>query len=365
MPMFLTSIGFSVLWIGIFEGIAEATAGFSKGYFGKMSDSMGRRVPFIRLGYFLSSIAKPAMAFFANPVWVLFVRTTDRLGKGIRTSARDAMLSSESTSENKGKVFGFHRTADTIGAAIGPVIALVFLYFYPKQYSLLFFLAFIPAIAGVFFTFIIKDKPEEKKEKAKLPGLLSFLGYWKIATAQYRRLVSGLLVFAVVNSSDVFLLLIAKHRGLSDELVIGAYIFYNLVYALFSTPLGYLGDKIGLKNSFVIGLIFFTLTYAGVGFAETPVQFFGLFFLYGIYAAGTEGISKAWLSNIAKKEETATAIGFFNSFQSVATLIASVMAGILWNAINPVAPFILASLVAIVVAVFLKLFVKNEKPLLS
>jgi MFS family permease len=136
MPVYLQSIGFSVLLIGILEGMAEATAGLSKGYFGNYSDKLGSRVPFVRWGYTLSAISKPLMAVFTFPLWVFFARTLDRLGKGVRTGARDAILSDESTKENKGKVFGFHRALDTAGAAIGPLAALVFLYYYPAQYQM-------------------------------------------------------------------------------------------------------------------------------------------------------------------------------------------------------------------------------------
>ena len=133
MPIYLKSIGFSIVLIGILEGVAEATAGLSKGYFGKLSDISGRRVPFVQLGYTLSTISKPMMAMFTYPLWIFFARTIDRFGKGIRTGARDALLSDEATPETKGKVFGFHRSMDTIGAVIGPLFALLFLYFYPQD----------------------------------------------------------------------------------------------------------------------------------------------------------------------------------------------------------------------------------------
>src|SRR6478736_3969717 len=122
MPIYLRSIGFSMVLIGILEGVAEATAGLSKGYFGKLSDQLGRRTPFVRLGYSLSAISKPLLAFFINVWWVFFARTIDRLGKGIRTGARDALLSDESSPENKAKVFGFHRSMDTFGAVLGPLV---------------------------------------------------------------------------------------------------------------------------------------------------------------------------------------------------------------------------------------------------
>ena len=158
MPIYLKSIGFSIVLIGILEGVAEATAGISKSYFGKLSDNSGKRVPFVKIGYALSSISKPMMAVFVFPLWVFFARTIDRFGKGIRTGARDAIISQEATSSTKARVFGFHRSMDTIGAVLGPVLALVFLYYYPGNYKTLFIIAFFPGMIAIFLTFKLNDK---------------------------------------------------------------------------------------------------------------------------------------------------------------------------------------------------------------
>ena len=157
-PLYLKKIGFSVLLIGILEGVAEAVAGLSKGYFGKLSDASGKRLPFIQFGYGLSALSRPMMAFIAHPLWIFFSRTMERLGKGIRTGARDALLSEEATPATKGTVFGFHRSMDTLGAVIGPLIALLYLYFYPDNYKTLFYFAFIPGILAIIITSIIKEK---------------------------------------------------------------------------------------------------------------------------------------------------------------------------------------------------------------
>ena len=149
MPIYLKTIGFSIVLIGILEGVAEATAGLSKGYFGKLSDTSGRRVPFVQIGYAFSTISKPMMAIFTFPLWIFFARTIDRIGKGIRTGARDAILSDEATPQTKGKVFGFHRSMDTLGAVIGPSLALLYLYYYPQDYKTLFFVAFVPGLFAV------------------------------------------------------------------------------------------------------------------------------------------------------------------------------------------------------------------------
>ncbi len=158
LPIYLKTIGFSIVLIGILEGVAEATAGFSKGYFGKLSDTSGKRVPFVQIGYAFSAISKPMMAIFIYPFWIFFARTIDRFGKGIRTGARDAILSEQATAETKGKVFGFHRSMDTLGAVLGPSLALVYLYYYPQDYKTLFYVAFIPGMLAVLASFLLKDK---------------------------------------------------------------------------------------------------------------------------------------------------------------------------------------------------------------
>ena len=330
MPFYLKSIGFSIVLIGILEGFAEAIAGLSKAYFGKYSDLTGRRVPFVQIGYVFSAISKPMMAIFTFPLWVFFARTLDRFGKGIRTGARDAILSDEATAETKGKVFGLHRSMDTLGAVLGPAIALLYLHFYPENYKTLFFLAFLPGVAAFLSTFLLKDKQIIKAKTENKPSVFSFLNYWKESPGNYKKVVIGLLIFTLFNSSDVFLLLRAKEAGLDDTMVIGVYIFYNLIYALFAFPIGILADKIGLKKILLFGLVLFSIVYFGMAFNTNKIICIALFFLYGIYAAATEGISKAWISNISEKKDTATAIGTFTGLQSICTMLASSMAGLLW-----------------------------------
>ena len=360
MPLYLKTIGFTALWIGVLEGIAEGVVGISKGFFGKLSDEKGKRLPFIQLGYFLSAISKPLMTLFITPVWVLFVRSTDRLGKGIRTSARDAMLSDESSKENKGKVFGLHRAMDTTGAAIGPLLALTFLFFFPNHYKPLFLIAFAPGLMAVALTFIIKEKQKVAEVKIAKGNFFSYFAYWKTAKPDYKKLVIGLLLFALFNSSDVFLLLMAKNIGFSDLHIIGVYVFYNLVYASFSYPMGSLADKIGMKPTFVIGLLLFTIVYAGMVFVQNELMLYVLFFIYGIYAAATDGVSKAWIAKIVPHSETATAIGFNASCSSFAALFASSIAGLLWVSFNPEVTFSVASIGVLVVIFYFIFFIRNK-----
>lgn len=353
MPIYLKSIGFSIILIGVLEGFAEAVAGLSKGYFGNLSDNKGKRLPFIQIGYALSAISKPMMAAFIYPLWIFFARTIDRLGKGIRTGARDALLSDEATAETKGRVFGFHRSMDTLGAVLGPVFALIYLAYYPAHYKTLFIIAFVPGILAIGFTFWIKEKKKANIAPKSKTLFWDFIRYWKTSPVVYKRLVIGLLIFALFNSSDVFLLLKIKEAGYGDTIVIGIYIFYNIIYAVFSYPMGILADRFGMKKIFVAGIILFTFTYIGMAYAKSAFILFLLFFFYGVYAAATEGIAKAWITNVCEKNKTATAIGTYTAFQSIAALIASSLAGVIWYSFGASATFLLSGFITIAVAIYI------------
>ncbi len=363
MPLFLSHIGYSAIFIGILEGVAEGVAGLSKSYFGKMSDNTGKRLPFVQLGYAFSALSKPMLAIFIYPWWIFLSRTIDRLGKGIRTGARDAMLSDECNTETKGRVFGFHRSMDTLGAVIGPALALIYLYFYPANYKTLFLIAFLPGLLAIVTTLFIKEKSKTPLVTASGQRLstsfFAFSSYWKNSQPQYKRLVTGLLLFALFNSSDVFLLLKMKTSGLTDTAVIGIYIFYNLVYAILAYPIGILADKLGLKKIFIAGLFIFCLVYIGFAFNNNLLVFLFLFFLYGVYAAATEGIAKAWISNIVDKKETATAIGTYAGFQSICALIASSLCGLLWFNFGAMITFLITAAISIFVIFYLALFSKT------
>ncbi len=352
MPLYLKSIGFGIVLIGVLEGFAEAAAGLSKGYFGSLSDNTGRRLPFVQLGYLLSNISKTAIAAFTIPLWVFFARFGDKLGKGIRSGARDAILSDEATPETKATVFGFNKALDTLGAVIGPLAALIYLLYYPENYRMLFLIAFIPGIIAVSITFLVKEKRKPVTVNQPKTKFFDFIKYWKDSPLVYKKLVVGLLVFTLFNSSDIFLLLKIKEAGFSDSDVLIMYIFYNLVFALASYPTGKLADRIGKKTIFIIGLVLFVLVYAGMAIAKTEVFFLALFFLYGLYAAATDGVSKAWITNVCEKGKTATAVGTYTAFQSIATLVASSLAGIIWFSLGAPATFLLSAGVVLFVALY-------------
>ncbi|MCW7463289.1 MFS transporter [Leptospira limi] len=361
LPIYLKSIGYSILFIGFLEGVAEFVAGYSKGYFGNLSDIQGKRVPFVRFGYALSAISKPLLAISRLPYLVFFSRTMDRIGKGVRTGARDALLSEETTSSSKAQIFGFHRSFDTLGAVIGPCIALIFLAIYPNQYVYLFYLAVVPGFISIGLTFLLKEKENQTKQTGKTISLFSYLSYWKQTNPNYRKLVFGLLVFALWNSSDVFLILKAKEVGLSDTAVIGIYIFYNLVYAIFAYPFGILADLFGLKRMFLFGIFMFILVYWIMGSFQTLAWIVFAFFLYGLFASATEGIGKAWISNLVPSEEVGTAIGMFTGLQSFATFFASLIAGWIWFMFGAGVTFFVTSTFALLVWMYLKFIPISER----
>ena len=354
MPLYLQSIGFSVVYIGVLEGVAEAVAGLSKGYFGQWSDRLGRRVPFVQWGYGLSALSKPMLAVLATPAWVLLARTVDRLGKGLRTGARDALLSDETTPADRGKVFGFHRSMDTLGAVLGPLAALGWLAAHPGQYRPLFLWAFVPGVVAVLITLVLRERRAVPSGRPVVPFWASF-GYWRQAPPAYRRVVGGLLVFALFNSSDAFLLLLARQRGLSAPAVIGLYILYNLIYVLSAWPLGHLADRLGPRRLLVGGLLVFAGVYGGVVLAHDMWTFGALFALYGLYAAATEGVGKAWVSTLCNKADTGAALGTLGGLSSLAALLASGLTGVLWQWRGPELPFRLAAGAALAVALYLSI----------
>ncbi|MGE5429494.1 MAG: MFS transporter [Syntrophomonadaceae bacterium] len=350
-PIFLTSLGATMAAIGLIEGIAEVTAGLLKGYFGVLSDKLGRRSIFVVIGYGLSGLVKPLPGIFQSFGTVLFSRVTDRVGKGVRTAPRDALLAGYSDG-NTGAVFGFHRAMDTLGAALGPLIALLLLWLHPGNYPLIFLVAFIPSLIAIAFTLTVKDKPVEAIIKRK--G--HYLAFWHKAPRDYKTLIILFTLFSLVNSSDVFLILKSRSIAKSDSLAIFGYVFYNLVYASFSYPAGILSDKVGKKNVLTAGLVVFSAVYFGFASSGSFILMWGLFALYGIYAAFTEGITKAWVSDLIKDENRGSAIGLLTMLSSFAVMTGSVLTGILWDRFGSSVPFIISSIVSLIIAIILFFF---------
>lgn len=355
-PIFLTSIlGASMLTVGLIEGLAEFISGFLKGYFGRLSDKLKKRSVFVKSGYTLSAISKPLPGIFPFVSTVLFSRITDRIGKGMRTSPRDTLLAANSNG-NTGAIFGFHRGMDTMGAAIGPILALVLLHFYPNNYKLIFIVAFFPSILAVSFTALVKEKIVEKKLSSKM----NYLAFWKSSSSKYKQLIFLVVLFSIVNSSDVFLILKSKNISHSNILAVSGYIFYNFIYAIASYPIGKLSDKLGKGKVFTFGIFIFSIVYFGFAVSPNLSFIWILFMLYGIYAASTEGVTKAWVSDLITDENRGTAIGLLTMLSSFAVMIGSFLTGILWDSFGSIVPFLFSSIISFLVAVSF-IFIKLNK----
>ncbi len=361
MPIYLDSIGYGAALIGFLEGIAEMVAGLSKPYFGAWSDQLQKRVPFIKAGYALSAISKPLFALSSAMSFVFSLRILDRIGKGLRSAPRDALLSDLSTIKNKATVFGFHRSMDTIGAVAGPLIALLFLTSQENNYSGLFIWALIPGVIAIVLTFLLREaKPREPVQIKEKP--IGFaINYWRKANTSYKKLVFIFITFALVNSSDVFLLLRAKELGYSTSNTILLYVGFNVVYAVSAFPFGKLSDKFGHKNILALGLLVFAFVYIGMSWIDGKGYLFAsIFLLYGLYYAAIEGILRACLSNLVPKTETAQALGFFNGLQSMAFLFASTWFGLVWSSFGSSIAFASVATVVLVLTILLFSMIKNE-----
>ncbi len=332
MPLYLSSIGYGTITIGIIEGIAEAIAGLNKVFFGHLSDKLGKRNLFVKIGYGLSAFSKPFIGLITSAPFILLIRFLDRVGKGIRTSPRDAILTAESKPEFRGRVFGFHRSLDTAGAMLGPILTLVFLSFFPMAYSKVFLYALIPGILAFGATMYLSKEKNIVTPPKKSYTLDEFKRFWKKSSDTYRKLILGLVLLAILNSSNAFLLLRAKDLGFPDSYVIGSYIFYNLIFMLVSYPLGSISDKIGFKPVFIAGVLAFSIVYSvlGSGFSN-PFILFGIFGIYGIFSAVDEGVGKAWLTLHIAPEYKGTGLGLHLTLNSLGFLAASLLTGIVWQ----------------------------------
>lgn len=354
LPLFLSvTLGAPAAAIGVIEGIAESTASVLRVFAGWLSDRAGRRKPLVVAGYGLSNLTKPLLALAGSWPHVLAVRFADRLGKGIRGAPRDALIADSVPPERRGLAFGFHRSMDTLGAAVGPLVAFATLALLPENYRAVFWIAAIPgAIAIAVAVFLLRDiaRPQAPGRAPRLSfaGLgRSFATFTLIAT-----------VFALGNSSDAFLILRTKNLGLPAPAIPLAYFAFNVIYAALATPAGALSDRVGRRVMLIGGYAIFALVYLGFAVAGGPgggVQAVGLFLVYGVYYALTEGVQRALVVDLVPSGLRATALGTFSTATGVALLPASLVAGILWDRVSPAAPFYygaaLATLAVILLAV--------------
>jgi MFS family permease len=346
VPIFLTSVlGAPVAIVGLVEGIAESTASILKVVSGWLSDKWQKRKPFTVVGYSVSAISKILLSLAYSWPLVLLARFIDRFGKGVRTSARDALITESSESAVRGKAFGFHRAIDTMGAVIGPMIALLAIHFLDNNFRLIFFLAFIPAFIGILLLIFFV---EEKKKEVNSSSVFHFS--WHDLDPSFKIFLLISFIFALGNSSDAFLILRAQNLGLSLSLVVLIYVLFNFTYSIFSIPAGIISDKIGPRKVLLTGFLLFSAVYLFFGLIHSSLFLWLLFPVYGLYMAFTEGVGKAYISNLVLQEKVGTAFGVYNTIIGFTTFFASLFAGLLWTYIGISAPFIFGSAMAVISA---------------
>lgn len=344
VPIFLTSIlKAKTSVVGLIEGVAEATASITKFLFGYLSDRVGKRKPFVVLGYTFSSFSKGLIGLAYFWPLVLFSRFLDRLGKGLRTASRDALLLQNTNEKNKGFIFGFHRSLDSAGAVVGPILGLVFISLFANNLRLIFFLAMIPGLIGVVLLLIFV---QEKKADQKLKGE-KIVFSWKKLDKKVKFFIIISLIFALGNSSDAFLILRAKNLGLTTQYAVMVYVLYNVIQTISATFLGKLSDKIGHRKMFAFGLLIFSLVYFLFGSIQNSFYLWFLFPFYGLYISATDGVSKAYLGEFINKKESGSIFGFYQMMLAFAAFFASWFGGILWSKISPAATFYFGSLMSL------------------
>lgn len=332
VPLYLQQIGYGSVIIGLLEGAAECFAGLSKIYAGSLSDRISRRLPFVQLGYGLSALSRPLIGLFHHGAIILTGRSLDRIGKGIRGGARDALLAEATTPENRAEVFGFHRSMDTAGAVLGPLLALVWLHFHPQQYRTLFLITLIPGILTIGSTFLLKEKNKTPADQSAKPfSLRTHFSYWKESPRAYKHLLIPLLIFGLAGSSDMFLLLRAKEAGCSEHQVLMLYLLFNLSFTLLAFPLGKVADRIGRLPVLLTGIGVYTLTYFIFAIGHTLPLMLAGFVLYGLYYAAAQGVAKVLLIERAHTDRKSSAVGLYDGLNSFTLLVANALAGWVWH----------------------------------
>ncbi len=359
LPLFLANVlGVKTSIIGLIEGIAESTATLLKIFSGWFSDRLGKRKGLTVLGYGLSALTKPLLYFANNWPFVLAIRFTDRVGKGLRTAPRDALVADSANGNNLGRSFGFHRAMDTAGATLGVALAAAIIYLSQRgglnlirsTYQHLVLAAMIPAFLAV--AILGKFVQEVKRPMTKSTAVPSFS--LKGLGPRFRIFLAIVIIFTLGNSSDAFLILRAQNLGLSVLEIFIMLTMFNLLYALVSWPAGALSDRVGRRTLIVMGWSVYGLVYLGFAAASTAWQVWALYVIYGIYYGFFEGVGKALVADVVPwTEQRGTAYALYNGAVGLTTLPASVIAGVLWQAVGPAAPFVFGAALALLAAVLL------------
>ena len=349
IPFFLANVlGVRTVVIGLIDGIAETTASLVKIISGALSDKLGKRKRLTVAGYALSTIAKPFLYFASAWGWVLGVRFVDRVGKGIRTAPRDALIADSIQKEQRGLAFGLHRAGDTAGAFLGLGIATFIIWLTQSQSALLrrdtfqtiVLVSIIPAVLSVAVLALGAVEVTAKSRGSEKLNLSL-----KRMDSRFKSFLFVMVLFTLGNSSDAFILLRGQERGLNLLQVMGMALTFNGLYTLFAGPLGAWSDTVGRRRLMIGGWLVYGLVYLGLAFAQAGWQVWTLFGFYGLYYAATEGVAKALVADLVPEELRGTAYGLFNAAIGIMTLPASFIAGLLWQGIGswtgfgPSAPF--------------------------
>lgn len=352
LPIYLTTrLGATPLIVGTIEGIAESLASLLKVFSGYYSDEIKKRKAFAISGYGISTVGKVILYLSFSWPMVLTARILDRFGKGIRTAPRDALIAESAKKEELGKAFGLHRAMDTLGAVIGVLIAYILIGLPSINYNKIFLASLIPAFLGVIALFFVREKGERgiKSKKLSLE--------WNKLDSRLRMFLIIMFIFTLGNSSNQFLLLKAKNAGFNDKTVILLYLIYNIVYDVFSYPAGIISDKIGRKRMIILGYLAYGIVYFGFALAKMPTTIWMLFGIYGLYMAFTEGVEKAFISEIAPEDVRGTMIGLHATLVGIGLFPASFFAGVLWNLFGASAPFYFGGVIGLLAAIGIKILI--------
>jgi MFS family permease len=345
LPFFVTGVlGAPPAVLGLIEGLADGTASAMKALSGRLAD-LRRRRPLVAAGYSASAFGKLLLAIAGAWPMVLAARVTDRIGKGLRGPPRDAIIADDTTPANRGRAFGFHRAADTAGAVVGPLLGLGLYELVGQEFGPLLWIAILPAALSAGFVFLIRERPH-LRPRTEAPWSVRGL------PRRYWRLIGVVALFGIVNFPDTLLLLRAKDLGLGFAGVVAVYVLYNLTYALLSYPAGVVSDRRSRRVVFAVGLVVFSATYLGFGLTTTPAWLWLLLPLYGAYTALTDGVSRAWVSDLVPEQERGTALGIHAAVSGGGLLVAGVWAGLAWHGTGHV-PFIASGILVAVLAVVL------------
>ncbi|MCD6594119.1 MFS transporter [bacterium] len=358
LPAFMAEIlGIPKSVIGLIDGVAESLASILKVFSGYVSDRLDRRKNLAVAGYILSTIVKPLLALAQSWLAVFSVRVGDRIGKGIRTAPRDALIAASAESKKRGRSFGFHRAMDTLGALFGTLTTFILLRYIlgPQSHRTIFALSAIPAVIGVMFIIFGAKEPKtiRPKEKPKLS--------WKALPKNLRILIVATFIFGIGNYTFTFFLLRIRTMGIAMAIVPLVYLLYNVVYSAVSYPAGILADKIGKRKVYAIGLVMYILTALGMAFFNASIWAWVLMGTYGLHMGFTNATARALVSDFAPVEIRGTALGMYHTGIGIADLPAGLLAGFLWELYSPKIVFSVGAILATIALLIVLMIKENGK----